>query len=160
MQFSASVSNIDITNNSIYDDGAGYQAYAIGVGSSDTLSNAVIAHNQIYGNTTAAYDIVGTVNGIVWDNGTQPAFTISGCSATGAAGSDNGTFTSGTTGTCTVTVTPNGTTHIVAPHGYTVSASDLTTPAAMLPTAITTTSFTISGSTTSADTIQLQFRPF
>jgi hypothetical protein len=84
--------------------------------------------------------------------GTQ---TITGCSLTGAVGgSSAGKFSSGTTGTCTVTITPG----LTAPNGYRCSATDLTTPADILSqtTGSTTTTCIISGTTASGDVITWQ----
>jgi hypothetical protein len=77
-------------------------------------------------------------------------FTASGCgnSAT-VGGAIAGQFTSGTTGTCTVTLTlPTAT------NGWACHADDLTTPANFIgQSASTTTSCTVQGTTVSADVI-------
>lgn len=82
--------------------------------------------------------------------GTQ---TISGCSLTDALGGAwAGSFKSGTSGTCTVTITPGFT----APNGFVCDAHDLTTAAEannVVQTSYTTTTATISGTTVSADLI-------
>jgi hypothetical protein len=77
---------------------------------------------------------------------------LSGCSLTNELGGQTaGSFKSGTTGTCTVTVTPGVRT---APNGYSCWARDLTTPAdAFGQTAYTTTTATLSGTTSSGDLI-------
>lgn len=80
--------------------------------------------------------------------GTQ---SVSGCSLSSAAGGAwAGKFASGTTGTCTVTITPG----ITAPNGWTCDAHDLTTPANVInQTRSTTTTCTISGPTSLGDVI-------
>lgn len=77
-------------------------------------------------------------------------FTASGCSnSTTVGGAVAGSFTSGTTGACTVVITLPG-----ATNGYTCSASDLTTPANLIAqSASSTTSCTITGTTVSGDSI-------
>ncbi|MFZ3343379.1 MAG: hypothetical protein WA213_21050 [Terriglobales bacterium] len=83
-------------------------------------------------------------------------FTVSGCSATTTVGGASaGQFDSGTTGTCTVTITFNGATGLTAPNGwYCAPANDFTTPADSLKqTASTTTTATLSGTTVSGDVI-------
>lgn len=84
---------------------------------------------------------------IIESNGTQ---TISGCSLSSAVGGQSaGSFSSGTTGTCTVTITPGGTYH-----GMWCEATDITTTTDLLiQTATSTTSCTFSGTTVSGDTI-------
>jgi hypothetical protein len=76
---------------------------------------------------------------------------LAGCRYSGQVGGAwAGKFASGTTGTCTVTITP-GTT---APNGWACQASDLTTMAGVIKqTAYTTKTATISGTTVSADNI-------
>jgi len=83
-------------------------------------------------------------------------FTISGCSAgTTVGGATAGSFSSGTTGTCTVTVTMDGATGLTAPNGWSCWASDTTTTAdTILMTASTTTTATFSGTTVSGDVIK------
>jgi hypothetical protein len=79
-----------------------------------------------------------------------PGTNMSGCSLSGAAGGElAGKFLSGTSGTCTVTLTLP-----TAAHGWTCDAHDLTTPADLInQTGTTITSATISGTTVSGDTI-------
>jgi len=81
-------------------------------------------------------------------------FTLSGCSATSpSGGSHTGTFTSGTTGTCTITVTMGGET---SAHGWNCLGLDQSSNSyALHETASTTTTATLSGSTTSGDFIRL-----
>ncbi len=85
----------------------------------------------------------------VISNGTT--FTASGCSNSAlVGGATAGSFTSGTTGTCTVVITPG----ILAPHGWACRAADITTSADLLTqTATTTSTFTLSGATVSADVV-------
>ena len=78
---------------------------------------------------------------------------ISGCTAsTQTGGGTVGTYTSGTTGTCTVTLTFAFT----APTGWACAANDLTTPADVQHqsgVALQTTTATITGTTVSGDVI-------
>jgi hypothetical protein len=89
-----------------------------------------------------------TLNGYV---STGTTFTASGCSnSTLVGGATAGSYHSGTTGTCTVTLT----TGLTAPHGWSCSAQDLTTPADIqTQTATTTTTATLSGTTVSGDVV-------
>lgn len=76
--------------------------------------------------------------------------SVSGCSLTGATGGQwAGSFASGTTGTCTVTITPGNT----APHGFVCTATDITAKTLVPQSATSTTTCTISGATTSADVV-------
>jgi hypothetical protein len=80
---------------------------------------------------------------------TGTKFTASGCSNSATVGGvQAGQFTSGTTGTCTVTITfPS------APNGWVCYATDITTGVAQPQTASTTTSCTVSGATTSTNIV-------
>jgi len=87
---------------------------------------------------------------------TGTKFTISGCSAgTTVGGASAGQFASGTTGTCTVVITMNGATGLTATNGWACHAVDISAAAPILlpQTATSTTTCTISGTTTSGDTI-------
>lgn len=80
------------------------------------------------------------------------AQSVSGCSLTSAiGGSWSGNFASGTTGTCTVTITPGFT----ASHGFFCVGMDLTTPAdsPIKQSASSTTTCTLSSTTVSGDVI-------
>ena len=75
---------------------------------------------------------------------------VSGCSVSGIGGGAAGKFTSGVSGTCTVTITLGVTTF----GGWACSAHDLTTPADVInQTAFTNTTATLSGTTVSGDLI-------
>jgi hypothetical protein len=80
-------------------------------------------------------------------------FTASGCSSsTPVGGASAGSFDSGTSGTCTVTITMGNS--VAAPHGWACFANDLTTSASTIKqTATTTTTVTLSGTTTSGDVV-------
>lgn len=99
------------------------------------------------GNTTgkikaSAYMSVGTT--FTSNNGCSETVLTGGATA--------GSFKSGVTGTCTLTITTGDTD--VAPNGWACRASDLTTPADTVAQTITTTNtFTFSGTTVSGDTI-------
>jgi hypothetical protein len=77
--------------------------------------------------------------------------TVSGCSLTvPAGGATAGKFNSGTTGSCTVTITPGFT----APNGFSCWANDITTPADKLQQlSMSQTAPTIGGTTVSGDVI-------
>jgi len=77
-------------------------------------------------------------------------FTASGCSNTATVGGATaGEYASGTTGTCTVLLTLP-----TAPNGWSCVGADITTPAdTVTQTTRSTTSCTLSGTTTSGDTI-------
>jgi hypothetical protein len=75
-------------------------------------------------------------------------FTLSGCSATPVAGGKiAGSFLSGTTGACTVTITLP-----TAPAGWSCNASDETAGVQYTQTAHSTTSCTLTATTVSGDT--------
>ena len=78
-------------------------------------------------------------------------FTSSGCSATTlVGGATAGSYHSGTTGTCTVVITPG----LAATNGWACRANDLTTTAdTVIQTATSTTTATLSGTTVTADVI-------
>lgn len=105
-------------------------------------------------NTTEATTLNGkfTTTGLI-SGGTK--FTMTGCSATAAVGGATaGTYTSGTTGTCTVVITMNGATGLAAPTGWDCHASDRTTVADLQQTTTSsTTTATISGTTLSGDVV-------
>jgi hypothetical protein len=81
--------------------------------------------------------------------------TISGCSNSGvSAGAKTGKFVSGVTGTCTATITVNGTQGNTAPNGYECDGNDIATSAKLAQIApISATNCSISGPTTSGDTV-------
>jgi hypothetical protein len=83
--------------------------------------------------------------------------TLSGCSyGTKIGGGMAGSFKSGTTGACTVTITPG----FVAPNGYECRATDITTKAMLPQSAYTTSTATVSGTTTSGDTVTFNCMAF
>jgi hypothetical protein len=88
------------------------------------------------------------VGGVV---STGARFTASGCSVTNlVGGSSAGSFSSGTSGTCTPVITMG----IGAPNGWACAVNDLTTPADVIhQTATTANTATFSGTTVSADVI-------
>jgi hypothetical protein len=83
---------------------------------------------------------------------------VTGCSITNSIGGNSaGSFQSGTTGTCTVTITPG----ITAPNGFACGAKDLTTPAdEPKQTGYTTTTATLSWTTVSGDLITWSCKGF
>ena len=80
---------------------------------------------------------------------------ISGCSvvndATASILNFGGKFVSGTTGTCSVTITPEDTTNVTG--GMVCFAQDVTTPGVLNQTNYSTTTVSFSGTTVSGDTI-------
>ncbi len=122
----------------------GYRADSI-AGMGTNRAAAFYSVDQGSGANDYAIYIAGD---ILISSGTQ---TVSGCSLSASSGGKTaGKFTSGTSGTCTVTVTP-GTT---APNGYSCFANDITTPADKLQqTVASTTAPVISGTTASGDVI-------
>lgn len=131
--------------------------FTVGSGTSNTNWFQVIGNANI----GCADGTAAPTNGIITCGLTQtPAiqstgttFTISGCGTTGLkGGSTAGEFNSGTSGTCTITITFGG---LTATNGWYCSpANDLTTPADHLyQTARTTTTATMSGTTVTGDLI-------
>jgi hypothetical protein len=125
--------------------------------------------NLTWGPTPGGQDLTGAISvagGIATANNPftigPTTFTASGCSnntllGSGAAGS----FKSGTSGTCTVTITINGATGMTATNGWACFFNDQTTPADVIhQTAYTTTTVTMSGTTVSGDLISFACRPF
>lgn len=104
---------------------------------------------------TAGAGVSGGLNGTINLAGGALAkgttFTASGCSVSALVGGANaGQFASGTTGACTVVITPG----VTAPNGWYCRANNLTTTAnAIIQSASTTTTCTVTGTTVSADTI-------
>lgn len=85
-------------------------------------------------------------------NGTT--FTASGCSITGLVGGGSvGRFASGTTGTCTVTITPTLPSGMSVA-GFTCMGTDTNTGAFIGQSTTSATTCTISGSTTSGDVVR------
>lgn len=94
------------------------------------------------------------------DSGTK--FTTSGCSVSATAGGRaTGTYTSGTSGTCTVVVTMRGASGMTAPTGWDCHATDRTTVAdSISQTASSATTATLSGTTVSGDVIGFTCRGY
>lgn len=88
-----------------------------------------------------------TIGGAIQSGGTK--FTATGCSnGTTVGGATAGSFVSGTTGTCAVTITlPTAT------NGWTCYASDITTPVIFTQTAKSTTSCIVSATTVTNDVV-------
>ncbi|MDI3564779.1 hypothetical protein [Bradyrhizobium sp. Arg816] len=150
-----------ISGNRCYDNGTGMQQFGLQIASGVAVTGALVADNDFTGNASAGVSALGTITGIFQGNKGMPAPSISGNGTTPTGNGDIGTYTSNVTGTCTVVVTPFGTSNIIAENGYVGSAFDKTTPAnAHLQTAYTTTSATFSGSTTTGDVIAFNLRMF
>lgn len=114
-------------------------------GTTTTASTARITISAA-GDTTTSGSLTTTTGAI--SGGTK--FTATGCSnGTTVGGATAGSFASGTTGTCTVAITLP-----TAPNGWACYASNISTPAnPMAQSAVSTTSCTITGTTTSGNTI-------
>jgi hypothetical protein len=123
----------------------------ISCGSSWTNLSLATEFPSLYGST----NIHPTSNFAL---GTAGTLAITGCSLTSpVGGSAAGQFHSGTTGTCTVTMTSG----YIAPNGWFVTANDLTTPADTLKqTGSTTTTATFSGTTVTGDLINFSVTPY
>lgn len=94
-----------------------------------------------------------SVNGI---KSTGTKFTLTGCTAgTTVGGATAGQFASGTTGVCTVVLTMNGATGLIAANGWSCFAADITAGHLVdfTQTATSSTTCTISATTTSGDTV-------
>jgi hypothetical protein len=127
-----------------YIDARGKEHFGQVTEAADSFGNVVIKPA-----TGAGAKIAGPlIAGQLISAGTQ---SVSGCNLSAAVGgSGAGSFKSGTSGTCTVTIRPG----ITAPNGFTCQATDLTTGGAtMKQTAYSSTTCTISGTTASADLI-------
>lgn len=126
--------------------------YAILTDGSSTLLNSPASSVSIRIANSAVLDSASTVitaHVPILATGTQ---TVSGCSLTSAlGGSFAGSFHSGTSGTCTVTITPGNT----ATNGFSCWASDLTTTTDRLQQtgALSATTATITGTTVSGDIV-------
>jgi hypothetical protein len=95
----------------------------------------------------------------------SPTMTITGCSASGVVGSSRtAAFTSGTTGSCAITVVPDGSLSTAQPHGWTCgSFLDSTTTAntaSWAQLSSTTTNASLSGTTTSGDVVSFNCTPY
>lgn len=91
--------------------------------------------------------------------------TASGCSISATnAGPMSGSITSGVTGTCAVTVVPNGTLSLAQAHGWTCGQfSDQTTnanTASWSQLSTTTTSAALSGTTSTGDVVSFSCNPY
>lgn len=144
---SGAAGNITLTGGTPTDGNGGSITVAgsAGVGTNRSGGSVTIQAGAKTGSGTVGR--INLANGFV-STGTK--FTASGCSnSTTVGGTQAGTFTSGTTGVCTVTITLP-----TAPNGWTCYASDLTTPANIQSqSASTATSCTVTGTTASGDVV-------
>jgi hypothetical protein len=140
-------------NNFVTDDPAVTLGYGVAVSDAGaglpTMRDVQIADSNQF---------LGMVQGVLLNL----SATVSGCSATAVIGSQRaGKFTSGTTGTCTPVITVGGTNNPqTAPNGYACTGIDVTTGAALAQTATTTTTCTLSGATTSGNTVAFSAVPY
>jgi hypothetical protein len=150
-----SSTGIQIGSGESYQFGSTALAGNTAVSSDTNLSRAsagvLAAGTGSAGSTAGQFKAAGYIH-----SGTK--FTASGCSITSLiGGATAGSFTSGTAGTCTVVVT----TGITAPNGYACFSNDLTTITdAIRQTATTATTFTLSGTTVSGDSINFGCDPY
>lgn len=135
--------------------------------SADTAANGTNNTALIKGTGTAVLSATGTNSATIGPAITlggqtiAPAFTsagtkftISGCSAgTTIGGAAAGSFVSGTTGVCTVTVTINGATGLTATNGWSCWSSDETTGNLFRQTSSTATTAIFSGTTVTNDVV-------
>jgi len=136
-----------VSNTKVY----GFSSTATANGTLDTAisrdaADVIDSGNGTQGDTSAKVQAAGFQS-----KGTK--FTASGCSnSTTLGGASAGSFASGTTGTCTVTVTMGNT--LTATNGWSCKANDLTTTADTVnQTATTTTTVTLSGTTVTGDLV-------
>ena len=155
----ATVTGLTMHGNRLFDENS-TQKYGLSVNTGASITQAHITGNDFTGNLTSVFDLLGSITGILSDNMGMPAPTISGCGATSSVGNgDIGKYTSGTSGACAVTITPYGSTNIIANNGYICNGYDSTTPADLQSqTADTTTSATMSGTTVSGDVVKYACR--
>lgn len=150
-----------ILGNVFFDNSMSTQLY--GMIFNTGAVTGIIENNDFTGNATSAFNFpsTGSFTGIVDNNAGTPVPLISGCgTVTGISGNgDIGQFTANAT-SCTATITPYGTTKIIANNGYVCNGNDLTSafvPATGLglitQTASTTTSATLFGLVNSSDII-------
>lgn len=159
--FATPQTNVIINGNRCYDNGTGMQQYGLQIATGIAVTGALVSNNDFTGNGVAGISALGTITGIFQGNKGMPAPSFSGNASAATGNGDIGTYTSNITGTCTVTLTPFGTSNIIAENGFVGHAFDKTTPAnAQLQTAYTTTSITFSGTTTSGDVIAFSARMF
>lgn len=152
-----------LENNLFYDDNTSTEKYGLYITTGQAITKADVHGNNFSDVITQAINPVGTITGNVNNNIGMNVPTLSGCSATSPTGNgDIGTYTSGTTGACTTTITPYGSSNIIANNGYICYAFDKTTLADIVQTqsAYTTTSATITGTTLTSDVVAFTCRMF
>jgi len=117
-----------------------------------TLINSSILNITSSGTVLETNFPVFETGSFVSGNGPGGTFTLSGCTPSALVGGNTaGQFTSGTTGTCSTTITFG--TNVIAPHGWNCAVSDRNTAAVGVTTASSTTTATISVPTTSGNTV-------
>jgi hypothetical protein len=154
----------DVAQNVLwrYDSGIGGWGARNGANSADVALRA--SNYYTSGNTSTPYITTTGVfvpstsfldAPVLMSTGTKFTFASNGCSASSTVGgAAAGTFVSGTTGTCSVTININGATGFVANNGYDCHATDLTTTADQISfTGSTTTTVGFSGATLIGDKI-------
>jgi len=115
-----------------------------------TITDNGVDGLQVNSTVNAAFGLKSPISAatpVFISTGTQ---SVSGCSLSSASGGASaGSFISGVSGTCSVTITPGGT----APHGWSCWASDLTTANLMRQTSVSSTQAIVAGTTVSGDSI-------
>lgn len=141
----AGIAGLNLSGNDIFGDAnSGSQIHGLGFGLTVSVTRAVFQHNDIQGNASGPWffftDAASSLTGLISDNGLSPTFSVTG--ATAPVGQEsNGQFAASTTGSNTVTVTPNASAFFLASHGWSCgNPIDETTPS---------DSWTFTGSTTS-----------
>lgn len=149
------IAGLLVTNNRLFDDGAATQKYAFLLNTNTVATNVIFQNNILFGNVTAPFSMGsgGSLTGLFNGNTGMPASTISGCSATVGVGTgDLFKVASGTTGVCTVSVTPYGSAAFIAKNGWFASANNINTPANVIgQSTSTTTAYTITSTTVTGD---------
>ena len=142
-------------NNSLY-LGTNTEALSPGNNTNENVVGYSAVGNGSNTTTVGNSSITATyLAGLTYANGYQSngtTFTASGCSNSSlAGGSTAGKFKSGTSGTCTVTITMGAS--LTAANGWSCHANDETNANTIRETGYSTTTATLSGTTTSSDVI-------
>jgi hypothetical protein len=156
------INNLHVFGNQANAEGAS-QSYALSVNTSIAVGLADIESNNWHGALTSAYDILGTLTGVVRNNVGDPTFTItSGSANTPVGGPDVGTFKTSAAGASTIVIQPFGTANIIATNGWACEGSDMTAGLQLTQTALTTTSLSLAvpAGAASGDTAQFSCRMF
>lgn len=130
--------------------------------------NSIIGYGTAfahYTNGQPAHIKVSGVTGVANYDTLSPTMSITGCSASSVVGgARTAAFTSGTTGSCAVTVVPDGTLSTAQPHGWNCGSILNTTTTASTSSwtqlSYTTTNAALAGTTTTGDVVSVSCNPF